>query len=106
MRSFTFLSAQLKFSRNFLSISQLGLQIERKFGLGNCIKAPPFRTLNTTLENLNHFQCFDSLGFLENLHTFSGKGPFIIYDRGWAGKIQLTTKQNVLPHPLHHKKIQ
>jgi hypothetical protein len=25
------------------------------------------------------------------------RGPFIIYDRGWAGKIQLTTKQNVLP---------
>jgi hypothetical protein len=34
------------------------------------------------------------------------RGPFTIYDRGWAGKIQLTTKQNVLPHPLHHKKIQ
>jgi hypothetical protein len=27
------------------------------------------------------------------------KGPFIIYDRGWAGKIQLITKQNVLTHP-------
>jgi hypothetical protein len=37
------------------------------------------------------------------MNTF-GKGPFIIYDRGWAGKIQLTTKQNVLP-PLHHKKF-
>jgi hypothetical protein len=36
----------------------------------------------------------------------SCKGPFIIYDRGWAGKIQLITKQNVLTHPLHHKKIQ
>ena len=34
------------------------------------------------------------------------KGPFIIYDRGWAGKIELTTKQNVRPHPVHHKKIQ
>jgi hypothetical protein len=40
------------------------------------------------------------------LKEHSTKGPFIIYDRGWAGKIQLTTKQNVLPHPLHHKKIQ
>ena len=27
------------------------------------------------------------------------KGPFIIYDRGWAGRIQLTTKENVLPPP-------
>jgi hypothetical protein len=44
---------------------------------------------------------------LENKTFFDiSKGPFIIYDRGWAGKIQLTTKQNVLPHPLHHKKIQ
>jgi hypothetical protein len=33
-------------------------------------------------------------------------GPFIIYDRGWAGKIQLITKQNVLTHPFHHKKMQ
>jgi hypothetical protein len=31
------------------------------------------------------------------LCTYSTKGPFIIYDWGWAGKIQLTTKQNVLP---------
>jgi hypothetical protein len=38
------------------------------------------------------------------MNTF-GKGPFIIYDWGWAGKIQLTTKQNVLPPPLHHKKF-
>ena len=30
-------------------------------------------------------------------HFLRNKGPFIIYDRGWAGKIQLTTKQNVLP---------
>jgi hypothetical protein len=30
-----------------------------------------------------------------------------IYDRGWAGKIQLTIKQNVLPPAfLHHKKMQ
>jgi hypothetical protein len=28
--------------------------------------------------------------------TLAFKGPFIIYDRGWAGKIQITTKQNVL----------
>jgi hypothetical protein len=34
------------------------------------------------------------------------EGTFIIYDRWWAGKIQLITKQNVLTHPLHHKKIQ
>jgi hypothetical protein len=42
---------------------------------------------------------FDKLSILP-------KGPFIISDRGWAGKIQLITKQNVLTHPLHHKKIQ
>jgi hypothetical protein len=42
--------------------------------------------------------------FKSTLHP--DKGPFIIYDRGWAGKIQLITKQNVLTHPLHHKKIQ
>jgi hypothetical protein len=46
--------------------------------------------------------------FILQLKTFEtmlecNKGPFIIYDRGWAGKIQLTNKQNVLPHPLHHK---
>ena len=37
---------------------------------------------------------------------YLAKGPFIIYDWGWADKIQLTTEQNVLPHPLHHKNIQ
>jgi hypothetical protein len=37
---------------------------------------------------------------------YAPKGPFIIYDRGWSGKIQLITKQNVLTRPLHHKKIQ
>ena len=29
----------------------------------------------------------------------------IIYDRGWAGKIQLTTKQNVLTPPASQKKF-
>jgi hypothetical protein len=42
----------------------------------------------------------------ESKQETCAKGPFIIYDRGWAGKIQLITKQNVLTHPLHHKKIQ
>jgi hypothetical protein len=30
---------------------------------------------------------------------------FIIYDRGWAGKINLTTKQDVLPLPAPQKKL-
>ena len=55
------------------------------------------------------------------LHIFQAcPGPVWIYTQSkpvrdhslfmtggaWAGKIQLITKQNVLTHPLHHKKIQ
>jgi hypothetical protein len=68
-----------------------------------------FISLYNGIQELNYFDnrkffrevqsytFFQQIAFLLSPH----KGPFIIYDRGWAAKIQLTTKQNVLPHPLH-----